>query len=133
MHYCRKKDECAALIKHLSCKAGKIHQAMVGHCSSCTATEKCWQYPWNVGSPSWQVGPWCELFTCVGNVPLRNMRHNLSDNIGALYTEVADFSKIVTTVADKGYDVFVELGAGDLQIRQQLGTFLKDGAILQWL
>ena len=112
-----KKDECAALIKHLSCKAGKIHQAMVGHCEVVAPLQK------SVGNihgmlevPRGKLARGVELFTCVGNVPLRNMRHqSLSDNIGALYTEVADFSKIVTTVADKGYDVFVELGAGDLR------------------
>ena len=120
-------QECEQLISALNIKAGKIDQSMVGHYPEVVGPLKkdVAQIHNMLSMPSGPLVQGVELLTCVGNVPYTNMKHRtIHENIGALYSEIADFQQITETAYSKGYDVFIELGAGDLR-SAAIGSILK--------
>ena len=120
-------QECEQLISTLNIKAGKIDQSMVGHYPEVVGPLKkdVAQIHNMLSMPSGPLVQGVELLTCVGNVPYTNMKHRtIHENIGALYSEIADFQQITETAYSKGYDVFIELGAGDLR-SAAIGSILK--------
>merc|ERR1711871_86470 len=104
---------CKQVAKKLGAQMNEIPQGMVGHCDFVKPHCGAIQYVHDMLSVPNLQEEGVVLYTGVGGgkpMPVVSGKA-LGDHVGNIYSEIADFERLVRAVHADGHDVFVELGA----------------------
>ena len=106
-----KPEECLRVCKKIGAHANEIPQGMVGHCDFVKPHSGAIQYVHDMLEVPKSTGS-TKLYTGVGCTEMPKVKGKaLGDHVANIYTEIADFERLVNKVYGDGHDVFIELGA----------------------
>ena len=108
-----KPDECKKVSEKLGATMNEIPQGMVGHCDFVKPHCGAIQYVHDMLAVPNLKQDGIQLYTGVGGgKPMPQVSGKaLGDHVGNIYSEIADFERLVRAVHADGHDVFIELGA----------------------
>ena len=107
---CGIPKECERVFDAMGAKYTKVEQGMVGHCPEVQPYKSDIEYIHAMLSVPDTSSENVRLFTSVGSREV-DPKEKAPGLISKIYTQVADFPKMIEKVYDEGYDVFIELGA----------------------
>jgi PfaB family protein len=107
-----KPEECSKFAKEIDAYMNEIPQGMVGHCDFVKPHADAIQYVHDMLAVPDLRSSGTTLYTGVGCKPMPLVKgKELGNHVAQIYSEIADFEKLVRKVYQDGHDVFIELGA----------------------
>ncbi|KAL3920228.1 MAG: hypothetical protein SGPRY_005332 [Prymnesium sp.] len=113
-----KPSQCDALIARLGCSALRFDQGLCGHCKEVEPfREEIARIHESITFPKGEAAAGVSFYSMsTGEVKKINPSSgSMGTSMGSLYSVLADFPELVSTVSRDGHNVFVELGAGDMR------------------